>query len=99
MARTNYSRSKKTPDSVALAAKTEQESEKPADTLKAEYYGVVNAEKGLNARKEPNGEVIDILPNGTKVTITEEKTVDGSPWCHLSKPFEAWVMSRFIKIN
>lgn len=61
--------------------------------------GTVNAANGLNARKTPGGDVVKVLQKGTSVSIDETKNVDGITYYHITKPFAAWVMARFVKVD
>ena len=61
--------------------------------------GTVKVSTKLKVRKGPGGnyDVVDNLNNGTKVTITEQKTVDGTTWAKIGE--NRWVSIRYIVLD
>lgn len=57
---------------------------------------VVVAEGALNVRSQPNGEVLNSLPNNAKITLTGAK--QGS-WVEIRTPTRGWVSGNLIDCN
>ena len=60
--------------------------------------GTVNVQEYLNVRKEPNvnAEKVGTLKPNEKVTITEQKTVDGMTWGKIST---GWISMNYIIVD
>ena len=67
---------------------------KEPEVVKLEKSGIVTGGLNLNVRKNPNGEIIDAIPTGTKVTITDDK----GDWYAISSPVSGFVMKKFIQV-
>lgn len=100
-------REKRYSDSVELEAKKYgiADVEKVTPSNESRNYvpptipGTVNVANGLNAREIPGGNIVKVLQKGTSVSIDETKNVDGITYYHITKPFAAWVMARFVKVD
>lgn len=62
------------------------------------WTGTVNVESILYIRKEPGvaGKMVGNLVNGTTVTITQRKTVDGKEWGKVDK---GWICLDYVTID
>lgn len=59
---------------------------------------VANAENGLNVREEPStsAEIVCRIRNGTRVTISEQVTIDGMLWGRIS---DGWICMNYVKLE
>ena len=77
-----------------------EEEKKPAVEEKAEvkkptsYVGTVTGGLTLNVRKQPNGEVIDSIKDGSQIIIVDDTNPD---WYKIKSP-EGYVMKKFVKV-
>ena len=89
---------------------TKPESEKPEPTVpeptapesteteSTKVTGKVKADGGLAVRKGPgtNYARVKYLANGTKVTVTEQKKVDGTTWGKISS---GWISMKYVVLS
>lgn len=110
MARRNYDRmytpqyeakesEKELEEEIVRVAKQieEKKEEKVVEVKKKSPFlnGTITGGRSLNVRKAPNGEIINLLHEGTKVRIIDDSNPD---WYKIDSP-EGYVMSKFVKIK
>ena len=84
-------------EDVKIPEVVEEKKEEPrveTPVAKPTYIGVVTGGLNLNIRKNPGGEIIKAVPNGTNVTIVDDSNKD---WYKISEPVAGFVMKKFIR--
>lgn len=61
---------------------------------KPSFIGTVIGGASLNVRKNPNGDIITSIKEGTQIVIVDESNTD---WYKIESP-EGYVMKKFVKI-
>lgn len=82
----------KSEDPIIEEEKKDEKKEETKVEEKKSSIGTVIGGKSLNVRHKPNGDVINSLPDGSKVTITE----DSDPEWYKIEP-KGYVMKKFVK--
>ena len=85
-----YSEAKK--PEVLVSEEQEEKKEETKIEKKTSFIGTVIGGKSLNVREKPNGTVINSLPDGSQITITN----DSDPEWYKIEP-EGYVMKKFVK--
>lgn len=85
------------PEVIEEAVEEEKVEEIKAPVVKEQpkKVGRVTGGLSLNVRNTPNGEIMDVLSNGTQVTIKNEENED---WYEISDPVKGFVMKKFIEV-
>jgi len=83
------------PEKEEPAKPEQEEPSKPAETR---ITGTIKADGGLALREGPGLSYarIKYLANGTKVTILEQKTADGTTWGRIS---EGWISMKYVVLD
>jgi len=92
-------------EKVESEVKEEEKVEPVADTVREEVKeaakpkvkkisGIVIGGRRLNVRKTPNGEIIDSLSDGEKITIIDDSNAE---WFKIEAP-EGFVKKEFVRV-
>lgn len=81
---------KKEEEEVVEVKKVDEEKKKPSSNV-----GTIIGGHSLNVRKQPNGEIINLLKEGSQVRIVDDSNPD---WYKIDSP-EGYVMKKFVKIK
>ncbi len=78
---------------VKLGDDSTEDKEEPAT-----IQGTVNSANGLNVfeKADADSKIVEVLKNGTKITITETQTVSGQQW---GKTDNGWVLMTLVKVD
>lgn len=80
---------KKEEEKVIVHKKIEEEKKAPSN------IGTIIGGHSLNVRKQPNGEIINLLKEGSQVRIVDDSNPE---WYKIDSP-EGYVMKKFVKIK
>ena len=83
------------PKEKVVIEETKVEKKRP-EVAKAAYGGTVTGGLNLNVRKTPNGEIIKIIPNNSRVVIVDKDS--NAEWYEISEPVKGFVMKKFISL-
>lgn len=97
MARRSYDRmykeyEEKEPEILPVEEKQEEVKDEIKIEKKTSNVGIVIGGKNLNVREKPDGDVINSLPDGSKINITD----DSNPEWYKIEP-KGYVMKKFVK--
>ena len=62
---------------------------------KSPYFIGTVIDGSLNVRKNPNGDIVSSIKEGTQVVIVDESNQD---WYKIESPEKGYVMKKFIKV-
>ena len=60
------------------------------------YPRIVTEDVNVRETPDPNSIVVNFLPQGTWVDVTQEEAVNGTTWCLISNPITGWVSSQYL---
>ena len=72
----------------------EKKEEDVKEESKPSFTGTVIGGASLNVRRNPNGDVITSIANGSQVVIVDDSNPD---WYKIESPVNGFVMKKFIK--
>lgn len=109
MARKNYDRMYREYDvkeyENSVVKKVEEPTEEKIPEVKKEdvkekqnpsYIGTVFGGASLNVRKNPNGDIITSIKEGTQVVIVDDTNPE---WYKIESPEKGYVMKKFVATN
>ncbi len=90
----DYEKSIETPvTEEVVEEKIPEIKEEVKEEKKPSFIGTVIGGASLNVRKNPNGDIITSIKEGTQIVIVDESNTD---WYKIESP-EGYVMKKFVK--